>query len=60
MIVNVAPQAHASAPMDPEFERRQKALDDLIQELQKYPLMQTSPMEAMNQIAKWQALVEIQ
>ncbi|MNL55125.1 hypothetical protein D3C87_1785060 [compost metagenome] len=56
----MAPQAHVVAPVDPEFARRQKALDDLLQELQKYPLMQTSPLEAMNQIAKWKALVEIQ
>ncbi|MNK08139.1 DNA mismatch repair protein MutS [compost metagenome] len=47
-------------PMDPEFLKRQKALEDLIQEVQKYPLMQMSPLEAMNQIAKWKALVEVQ
>lgn len=45
---------------DPEFMKRQQALEDLMQELQKYPLMQSSPLEAMNQIAKWKALVEVQ
>jgi DNA mismatch repair protein MutS len=61
VVINVQPEAHAApVPVDPELEKRQKALDELLQELQKYPLMQTSPLEAMNQIAKWKALVEIQ
>jgi DNA mismatch repair protein MutS len=57
MVEEVMPMHHNQ---DPEFARRQKALDDLLQELQKYPLMQTSPLEAMNQIARWKALVDVQ
>lgn len=34
-----------------------KTLKSLMEEVQKYPLMQMSPLEAMNQIAKWKEIV---
>ncbi len=43
---------------DPELEKRQLALAGLMEELQKYPLMQSSPLEAMNQIARWKEMLE--
>lgn len=46
------------SPIDTEAEKRQQALVSLMEELQKYPLMQSSPLEAMNQIARWKEMVE--
>ncbi len=42
--------------LDPEELKREAALKSLLEEVQKYPLMQASPLEAMNQIAKWKEL----
>jgi DNA mismatch repair protein MutS len=53
-----APLEMAEPMVDAETLKKQKTLEELMLELQKYPLMQTSPMEAMNQIAKWKSLVE--
>lgn len=39
-----------------ETLRRDAALKSLMEEVQKYPLMQMSPLEAMTQIAKWKEL----
>lgn len=44
--------------VESEEPPRQKALVSLMEELQKYPLMQSSPLEAMNQIARWKEMVE--
>lgn len=46
-----------STAVDPEVLRRDEALRSLMDEVQKYPLMQMSPLEAMNQIAKWKEIV---
>ncbi|WP_277578131.1 DNA mismatch repair protein MutS [Bdellovibrio svalbardensis] len=43
--------------VDPETLRREETLKSLMDEVQKYPLMQMSPLEAMNQIAKWKEIV---
>jgi DNA mismatch repair protein MutS len=53
-----APLETIEPMVDAETLKKQKTLEELMLELQKYPLMQTSPMEAMNQIAKWKSLVE--
>ncbi len=41
----------------PEVIRRDEILLSLRDEVQNYPLMQKSPLEAMNQIAKWKEVV---
>lgn len=40
-----------------EEPRLPEELRDLLEEVNKFPLMQMSPLEAMNQIAKWKELV---
>lgn len=44
--------------VESEEPPQQQALVSLMEELQKYPLMQSSPLEAMNQIARWKEMVE--
>ena len=39
-------------------EKIPEEIQTLIEELGKYPLLQMSPLEAMNQIAKWKEIVE--
>lgn len=41
----------------PEATQISESLKNLLDEVEKYPLMQMSPLEAMNQIAKWKELV---
>lgn len=52
-------EAPAVVNVDPEFARRQDALKSLMNEVAEYPLMNMSPLEAMNQIAKWKELVSL-
>ncbi|QDK37749.1 DNA mismatch repair protein MutS [Bdellovibrio sp. NC01] len=51
-----APAAPA-VEMDPLILKRQETIKSLMEEVEKYPLMQMSPLEAMNQIAKWKEIV---
>lgn len=47
------------APIEVKVEEKiPQEVQDLISELDKFPLMQSSPLEAMNQIAKWKQIVE--
>ncbi|MNL30841.1 DNA mismatch repair protein MutS [compost metagenome] len=43
--------------VDPEYAAKEAALKSLMAEVREYPLMNMSPLEAMNQIAKWKELV---
>ena len=43
--------------VDPEYTAKEAALKSLMAEVREYPLMNMSPLEAMNQIAKWKELV---
>lgn len=56
--VTTSMTAAAEAEIDPEKQARQLALENLVQELQKYPITQISPMQAMNQIAQWKERLE--
>jgi DNA mismatch repair protein MutS len=47
----------AEVMVAPEVIRRDEILLSLRDEVQNYPLMQKSPLEAMNQIAKWKEVV---
>lgn len=47
----------SSMASDNEPILQEAAVTEFISEIKKYPLMQMTPMEAMNQIAKWQELV---
>ncbi|MBO9668146.1 MAG: DNA mismatch repair protein MutS, partial [Bdellovibrio sp.] len=44
--------------VDPELARQSEKMKSLMEELAKFPLMQTSPLEVMSQVAKWKELVE--
>ncbi len=55
--VPVYEEMSAPVMMDAEALRREETLKSLMEEVQKYPLMQMSPLEAMNQIAKWKEIV---
>lgn len=44
--------------VDPETVRVGEKMKSLMEELQKFPLMQTSPLDVMNQVAKWKEIVE--
>lgn len=46
-----------SPEKDPKEVQREEALRSLMDQVEQYPLMQTSPLEAMNQIAKWKEIV---
>jgi DNA mismatch repair protein MutS len=35
-----------------------ESVKSLMDELQKYPLLQSSPLEVMGQVAKWKAIAE--
>jgi DNA mismatch repair protein MutS len=43
------------APIEPVIPESVKSLMD---ELQKYPLLQSSPLEVMSQVAKWKEIAE--
>ncbi|MEN0058690.1 MAG: hypothetical protein AAGB31_07635, partial [Bdellovibrio sp.] len=49
----------ATSTIDEESSRTQlpQEIQGLMQELEHLPLMQMSPLEAMNQIAKWKEMV---
>lgn len=44
-------------PVEPAALQVPESIQNLMVELEKYPLMQMSPLEAINQIAKWKELV---
>ncbi|WP_374032970.1 hypothetical protein [Bdellovibrio bacteriovorus] len=52
------PYIEAVEAVDPETARRGETMKSLMEELQKFPLMQTSPLDVMNQVAKWKEIVE--
>ena len=54
--VGVATPVQETVEVSEETLRRDAALKSLMEEVQKYPLMQMSPLEAMTQIAKWKEL----
>ncbi|MFM6927561.1 MAG: hypothetical protein ACKOX6_03815, partial [Bdellovibrio sp.] len=43
--------------LDPEMQRQTEKMKALMEELAKFPLMQVSPLEVMNQVAKWKDAV---
>ncbi|MEK2645462.1 DNA mismatch repair protein MutS [Bdellovibrio sp. BCCA] len=46
-----------AAPVEIETPKVPEEIKSLMAEVEKYPLMQMSPLEAMNQIAKWKEIV---
>nr|WP_295904029.1 DNA mismatch repair protein MutS [uncultured Bdellovibrio sp.] len=46
-----------AAPIEIETAKVPEEIKSLMAEVEKYPLMQMSPLEAMNQIAKWKEIV---
>ena len=44
--------------LDPELQRQTEKMKALMEELAKFPLMQVSPLEVMNQVAKWKEVAE--
>ncbi|MGE5085216.1 MAG: DNA mismatch repair protein MutS, partial [Bacillota bacterium] len=48
----------ATPELDPELQRQTEKMKTLMDELAKFPLMQLSPLEVMNQVAKWKEAAE--
>lgn len=59
LLDSIADMADEVTPVPAETQVPE-SLKSLLDEVEKYPLMQMSPLEAMNQIAKWKELVASQ
>ena len=52
-------QVTSASERDYESVYQDERIKSLVEELEKYPLLQKSPLEAINQIAKWKEIVAL-